>query len=204
MIRQVASRLAAVFLVAAPALAAGSEAEGGPESPIGWVFRWLNFLILASVLGYFIAKKAPAVFRKRAENIGAAISESAAVKAEAERRLRAAEEKLARLDQEVAGLRAAAMRDAEAERERILATAREEAAKIERAAQAEVVAAERAAWMELKAMAAGLAVERAEAAIRLRITPQAEEALFRAFLSNLARPVPAVGGFSSDPTRSAG
>jgi len=190
--RRIASQIAAVVVLHLvfflPALAA--EGEGGQESsPMEWVFRWVNFLIIVGALGYFIAKMGRPAFQRRAETISGAIAQSGAVKAEAEQKMREAEGMLARLDQEVAELRVAAMRDAAAERERIRATAREEAAKVDRAAAAEVVAAERAALLELKAVAARLAVERAEADIRNRITPQAEEVLFRSFLGNLTRSV---------------
>jgi F0F1-type ATP synthase membrane subunit b/b' len=150
------------------------------------VFRWINFAVAAVGLGYLM-RKLPGALRRRAERIGASIAESGAVKAEAERKLSDAEAMLARLDQEVAVMRESAMRDAAAERERIRATARDDAAKVQRAAEAEIVAAERAARIELRAMAARLAVERAEAEIRIRITAQAETALFRAFVGNLAR-----------------
>lgn len=163
--------------------------EGGGEdlftAPIGWLFRWINFGLVFGGLGYLLAKKAPAFFRGRAESIVASITESAKVKEEADRKLREAEGKLQRLDQELAELRQAAQREAAAEAERIRAAAREDAQKIERAAQAEIEAAERAARMELKALAARLAVERAEALIRQQLTPQTEAALLQSFVQNL-------------------
>lgn len=188
--RRITSQITTVVLfflaLALPALAA--EAEGGQEiSPMEWVFRWVNFLIIVGALGYLVAKMGRPAFQRRAETISGAIAQSGAVKAEAEQKMRDAEGRLARLDEEIAELRVAAMRDAAAERERIRATAREEAAKIDRAAASEIVATERAALLELKAVAARFAVERAEADIRNRITPQAEEVLFRAFVGNLSR-----------------
>lgn len=173
-------------LLAGPMFAAEAENDTGPHSPIGMVFRWINFAVAAAGLGYLM-RKLPSALRRRSERIGASIAESGAVKAEAEKKLRDAEDLLARLGEEVAGMRAAAMRDAAAERERIRATARDDAAKVQRAAEAEIAAAERAARIELRAMAARLAVERAQAEIRVRITAQAETALFRAFVGNLAR-----------------
>jgi len=191
-LRQMTRRFAcaglALLLLAWPALAAESETHAGPHSPIGMVFRWINFAVLAAGLLYLL-RKAPAAFRRRAERIGASITESGAVKAEADRRLREAEEMLGRLNQEISEFRAAAMRDAATEHERIRAMAHEEAAKIRRAAEGEIGAAERAARIELKALAARLAVERAEADIRSQITPQAEEGLFRSFLGNLLESV---------------
>jgi F-type H+-transporting ATPase subunit b len=189
--RMVLSSGAALLFTAADALAAG---ESGGENlffaPIGWLFRWLHFVIIFGGLGYLLFRKGPALFRRRAETIVAAITESTRVKEEAERKLREAQERLDRLESEVAGLRAAAQREAAAEAERIRALAAEEARKIERAAQLEIEAAERAARMELKALAARLAVDRAEALIRKQMTPQAEAALLESFVQNLARSAP--------------
>ena len=174
------------LMVAAPAFA--SE-EGKNEEPanttLGWIFRWINFAIVALSLGYLLVKKAPAFFRGRAAKIVSEISDSKQIKEEADRRLREAEEKLARLDKEVAELRVTAKKDAQAEAERIRLLAQEEERKVQRAGQAEMEAAERAARMELKAMAAQLAVKRAEALIRKQMTPEAQAGLVKAFVENL-------------------
>lgn len=174
------------LIVAAPAFA--SE-EGKQEEPanttLGWIFRWINFAVVAGLLGYLLVKKAPPFFRGRAQKIISAIAESKQVKEEADRQVREAENKLARLDQEVAELRVAAKKDLEAEATRIRLLAQEEQRKVQRAGQAEMEAAERAARMELKAMAAKLAVERAEALIRKQMTPEAQAGLVKAFVENL-------------------
>jgi F-type H+-transporting ATPase subunit b len=174
-------------LAAAPVLAAEEGGEDPVNTTTGFVFRVLNFLIVAFGVWYAFAKMLPKVFRARAENISTAISEAAQARYEAQQRLHDAEKKLDRMDLEVNVLRENAQRDAAAEAERIRAATREEAAKIERAAKLEMAAAERAARMELKAQAAQLAVERAEAMLRGKMTPDAEAALFRAFVSDLAR-----------------
>jgi F0F1-type ATP synthase membrane subunit b/b' len=53
----------------------------------------------------------------------------------------------------------------------------------------EIEAAGRAARLELKALAARLAVERAEVLLSKEMTPQAETALFRTFVAELERSV---------------
>ena len=188
-----APALLILFLVAAGALAHAFAAEAGgqnpAEEPVGTVFRWLNFLLVFGIAAYFIVRYAPGWARGRGDAISASIAEAAAAKAEAERELREAEGKLARLKEEVAGLRAAAQNESAAEAERIRARTREEMEKIAQAAQAEIEAAERAAWMELKGTAARLAVERAGSLIRSQLTPGAQAALFQSFLDNLARSV---------------
>lgn len=175
-----------LFVAAVPVHA--SEEGGGDNlftAPIGWAFRWIQFIVVFGGVGYLLAKKAPAYFRRRAETIVASITESTKVKEEAERQLLEAEEKLRRLDQELAEMRRAAQREAAAEAGRIRQATQDEAKKIEHAAQAEIDAAERAARMELKALAARLAVERAEALIRKQMTPQTEAALLQSFMRNL-------------------
>ena len=57
---------------------------------------------------------------------------------------------------------------------------------IERAAQEEIAAAQRAARLEMKSLAARLAIERAEFLLRQELTP-AEAALFRGFVGDLQR-----------------
>jgi len=180
-----------LFLIACAASAFAAEAgEQSPaEAPIGTLFRWLNFVLVFGGLGYLLAKRAPAVFRGRAEAVSASIADASAARAAAEQQLREAEEKLRRLDQEAAEMRAAARRESAAEAERLRALAREEAEKIGRAATLEIEAAERAARIELKAMAGRLAVERADAFIRQQITADTRVSLFRSFLDNLARSV---------------
>jgi len=179
---------AIVFFSAFGASARAAEgAESNPaEETIGTVFKWLNFAIIFGGLGYIIARKGPAFFRARAEVISSAMTHAAAAKAEADRQLREAEEKLGRLDQEIAELRAASQREAAAEAERLRAATRAEIEKIHRAAKAEIEAAERAARTELKALAARAAVERAGALLRQRITADTHAQLFRSFLDGLA------------------
>jgi F0F1-type ATP synthase membrane subunit b/b' len=176
----------AIVLAAPLAAAEGSDAA---SAPIGWVFRWLNFLLVFGGGGYLLAKYTPALFRRRADKIAAGILEATRAREAAEARLREAEEKLQGLEQEKASLREAARHGSAAEAERIQGLARHEAQKVERAAQAEIEAAERAARIELKSLAARLAVERAEALLREQLTPQTEAGLFRYFVESLARSV---------------
>ncbi len=175
--------LLACFLHA-PAWAAESGETSPENTPLGWAFRVIHFILVVAGLLYLM-RKAPRFFRARAERIVSAISEARGVKEQAEQQLREAGEKLARLDQEVAALRSAAQQDGAAEAERIRAGAREDAAKIGRAAEAEIAAADRAARIELRAYAARLAVEKAEALIRGRMNPEAQARLVRAFVENL-------------------
>jgi F0F1-type ATP synthase membrane subunit b/b' len=174
-----------LLVIAATPLLAAEGGDSAADSTIGRVFRWLNFIVVFGGGGYFIAKKAPAFFRGRAETIVSAITEASRVREEAERRCKEAETRLAGLEQEIAEMRATARRDAQADAGRIRALAHEEDKKIALAGDAEILAAERGARLELQALGAGLAIERAEAQLRKEITPSADAALFRGFVAQL-------------------
>jgi F-type H+-transporting ATPase subunit b len=163
-------------------------AEGGNDASehVNELFKWINFAVVAAGLIWIFGKLLPPIFRKRSDEIGAAIKKATAAKEAADKQLREAEQKLAKLEQEIAQLRAVALREAATEGERIRNTTLSDAEKIEAAAAAEIEAAERAARLELKALAANLAVDSAESLLAKQLTPQAQEALVSAFVKGLA------------------
>jgi F-type H+-transporting ATPase subunit b len=163
-------------------------AEGGSDANarVNELFKWINFALVAVALIWIFGKLLPPVFRKRSDEIGAAIKKATEARVEADRHLKEAEQKLAKLEQEIAQLRVVAQREAIAEAERIRNATLSDAEKIEAAAGAEIEAAERAARLELKALAANLAVDNAESLLARQLTPQAQEALVSAFVKGLA------------------
>lgn len=184
------ARMASVCAVALVSAGAAMAAEGGGSNAAldraTEIFKWINFLILAGFFVWLCAKKAPGFFRRNAQEISAAITKATATKLEADRVLREAEAKLERLEQEVAELRAQAQREAAAEAERIRALAKSDAEKIAAAGKGEIEAAERAARVELKRIAAKLAVDGAESLLAKQLTPRAQEALVTDFVKSLA------------------
>ena len=169
------------------AAAAFAAEKGGADAAASTteLFKWINFAIVAAVLIWLFAKKLPAVFRGNADKISSAITKATAAKEEAERQVREAEAKLANLQREIAALEATARREAIEEGERIRALAQNDAKKVGIAAQAEIEAAERAARLELKALAASLAVEGAESLLAKQLTPAAQETLVDTFVKSL-------------------
>jgi F-type H+-transporting ATPase subunit b len=178
--------LAAILLFATAARAAEaaqSAAEGGSVL----LFKWINFLILAVVLVWLFNKVLPAIFRRKADIISEAIAKATAAKAEAERQLKEAAVKLTRLEQEVAEFRAAAQKEAQTELERLRKLTQLDVERTGLAAKAEIDAAERAARVELKALAAKLAVDGAESLVAKQMTPAVQDALMRSFVQSLQR-----------------
>jgi F-type H+-transporting ATPase subunit b len=177
----------ALLILLFAALSAHAAEEGGNAATerANEIFKWINFAIVAGVIVWVFLKLTPPFFRKNAETISSAITKATAAKAEADRQLREAEEKLARLEQEVTQLRATAQQEAAAEAERLRAITQSDIQRVSLAAKAEIEAAERAARLELKVITANLAVDGAESLLEKELTPQAQETLVAAFVKSL-------------------
>jgi F-type H+-transporting ATPase subunit b len=171
-------------LLCAVVVSAAEEASSSAGNATE-LFRWINFAIVAAGALWLFGKFLPPRFRANAETISSAITKATAAQAEAGRQLRDAEDRLARLEQEVAELRVAAQKEAAADAARIRALAKSDAEKIGVAAKAEIEAAERAARLELKGLAANLAVDGAESLLAKQLTPQVQESLVSNFVKTL-------------------
>lgn len=170
-----------------PALAAEGAAPNPADSPVGMIFRWINFALVFGGIAYLITKHGGAFFSANAKAISASIREGTAAKEEANRQLQEVETKISRLNQEVDGLRESARRDSAAETERLTTSGQAEIEKIQVAVRAELSATERAAKQELRAMAASLAVERAGELVASRMDNNIRSKLMRTFLAELGR-----------------
>ena len=181
----VTSAVCAVFFCVAPGAHAAEEGRGSATDGASEIFKWINFAIVAAFLIWCFLKKWPVWFRGNADKISSAITKATAAKEEAERQVAEAEAKLANLKQEIAALEAAAKREAAEEGERIRTLAESDAKKAGIAAQAEIEAAERAARLELRALAASLALDGAESLLAKQLTTAAQESLVDRFVKSL-------------------
>lgn len=185
--RSVRVFVAGLALMLLPAFVTVAHASEGsePADHINGIFKWIHFVILAGLAFWLFRKVLPPIFRHNADKISSAITKAAAAKAEAERLLKDAEAKFARLEHEVADFREQAQKDAAAELERLRAMTKQDAEKIQIAAKAEIEAAERAARVELKALAAKLAVDHAESLLTKELTPAVQENMISNFVQSL-------------------
>jgi F-type H+-transporting ATPase subunit b len=178
--------------LAAPAFAADSASPDVADSPAGLIFRWLNFILVFGGLAYVLARYGGPYFRGRGAEIGGAIREAAAAKAEAEREVREIEDHVAHLDQEIARLRAESDQEAHAEAQRQIESGQREIERIERGAQFEIEASERVTRQQLRELAAQMAIEAAEKDLRASLSGNETEraALFQSFLAQLGHTDP--------------
>lgn len=176
-----------ILLTAAPAFGQHTAAE--TESPVGHIFRWLNFAIVLGLLAWVVVKYGGPSFRNRAAGISEKILEGARAREAAQRQRQEIRAKVANLENEIEQLRVQGKRDAEEEARRLRDAVRSESEKIEQAARTEIDAAARAGRLELKVLGARLSVQLAEAMLRQELTADAEAKLFRSFVGELGRNV---------------
>ncbi len=180
------------LLVATASLAAEPAAQHGEAAEThaaDHTTRWkvANFILLAGGLGYFIRKKGGPFFSARTQQIQRDIAEAARVKAEAEARATAIEERLAGLEAEIEELRRSARQESVAEGERVRARVRENLAKIQAQAEREIASAVRAARQELRRFAAERAIELAGERVRAQMSGEVEDALAAVAIQELGR-----------------
>lgn len=171
-----------VFKHSRPVSAFGRLFHLSPDVASG--FFWaLNAIILFVFIGYFLAKGLPKAFRSRRQQLQRQMVEARAATEKAEARLKSVEERLSRLDAEIAAVREQAERDSVQDEGRIRHAMEEEKRKIVDTAEQEISAAGAAAERRLRKFAAELAVDRATA--RLRLTEGDDRTLIQEFAASL-------------------
>jgi F-type H+-transporting ATPase subunit b len=146
-------------------------------------FTVTNFLLLAVGIGWFVVKKIPSVLRGRSATIQKDLVDARTATEEARTRLSGVEERLSRLDGEIAALRTRSEQDSVAEEQRIKATVEDEKKKILASAEQEIAAATTHAQKQLQQYAAGLAIE--QAARKLVVSAETDRLLVQGFAQNL-------------------
>ncbi len=193
--RLAALAAAAALTIAVPAVCAepqetqkshaGEGGHGGGENLALW--KLANFILLAGLGGWLIAKKGGGFYRARTEEIQRGIAEAARMREDAEARFAEMERRLGALGTEIENLRQQAEREWSAESDRLRRQAEESVRKIQAQAEQEIAAAGKSASQSLRAYSADLAVRLAEDKLRQRLTPDADTALVEAAIRELRR-----------------
>ncbi len=173
---------------------AQEKAHEGAEQPAAGehgsleLWKWANFVLLAGALGWMIKKNAGPWFSARSREIRKQMVEAEELQAEAERKAKDIESRLANVQAEIEAMRGEARAEEEAEAERVRRATTAELGKIQENARQEIDAAGKQARLELKRYAADLAVDLAETGVRAQMTPSSQDALVRSFVENLDQP----------------
>lgn len=173
----------ALLLAMSAAAESAHQSEAGADSELLW--KVANFVLLAGLIGYFIKKKAGGFFASRTEEIRRGLEESARLSKDAGARYAEMEQRLANIGVEIDGLRTQARQEFDAERERVRTEIERDLKNVQAQAEQEISAAVKVAGKELRAYAAGVAVDLAARKVRERLTPDAENALVIGMLKDL-------------------
>ncbi len=149
------------------------------------VYWFINFVLVVLFFVLLFRSSVPKMFRDRTQAIQKGMREAQAASAEASRRLSNIEARLAKLDIEVAEIRASAESEAAAEEARIRQSAEEDKRKVLEAVETEVNAIARNARRELKTYAATLAVDLASH--KIKVDDTTDQALLREFVGQLGK-----------------
>jgi F-type H+-transporting ATPase subunit b len=156
------------------------EGEGNLE-----IWKWANFFILAGILGWLIAKNAPAFFRSRTEEIQRGIAEAARIREDALARAAKMEARMASLQSEIEHLRADSKADMARETARLRSETETHLARIQTRGEQQIESVVKHAQRDLRIHSAQLALQLAEQRIRARMSGETQNALFDGFLKHL-------------------
>ena len=146
-------------------------------------FTVANFLVLAALVGWFLAKTLPKTFRNRSTAIQKDLVDARTATEEASARLSVVEERLSKLDDQIAAMRAQAEKDSVKDEQRIRASVEEDKKKILATAEQEIAAATALAHRQIQQYAAELAID--QAARKLVVTAETDRLLVQRFASRL-------------------
>ena len=162
--------------------ALGAKLGMNPEQA-ATTFTVANFIVLAGLVGWFLLKTLPKTFRNRNTAIQKHLVDARTATEEANARLTSVEDRLGKLDGQIAAMRAQAEKDSAADEQRIKAGVEEDKQKILAAAEQEISAATALAQRQIQQYAAELAID--QAARKLVVTAETDRLLVQAFAQRL-------------------
>ena len=176
------------LLIATPSavLAAGGGGHGDSGVILkDFLYRCFNFALMVGVLVYFVNKPIRKGLKERSAGIEKTLAEAEAAKQAAEAKHREYTEKLAKATEEIAGITASIRHEGELERDKIVAAAKEMAAKIEREAENKAAGVVAKARTELREEASRLAVELAEDMLKKQVSADDQKRLVDEYMQKV-------------------
>lgn len=170
------------YLHSATVRALGSKVGLNAEQA-ATAFTVLNFVALAALVGWFLVKTLPKTFRDRSTAIQKQLVDARIATEEASARLNGVEDRLSKLDGQIAAMRVQAEKDSALDQERIKASVEDDKKKILAAAEQEIAAATAMAQRQIQQYAAELAIE--QAARKLVVTAETDRLLVQNFAQRL-------------------
>lgn len=167
---------------------AASHGGGGEhhDDSLG-TLKWINFGILAAIIGWAIMKNAGPFFAGRSAEIRKSLEDAQKLKRDSEARAAAIEKRIASLSEEVAAIRNDSKKEMEAEADRVKVETARMLERMQESARQEMASMTKQAQAELKQHAASLSLDLAEQKLKARLDGGAQGTLVSNFLNNLRR-----------------
>ena len=175
-------------LIATPAAVFAAGGGGHADSGVilkDFLYRCFNFALMVGVLVYFVNKPIRKGLKERSAGIEKTLAEAEAAKQAAEAKHREYTEKLAKATEEIASIAASIRHEGEVERDKIVAAAKEMAAKIEREADNKAAGVVAKARTELREEASRLAVELAEDMLKKQVSADDQKRLVDEYMQKM-------------------
>jgi F-type H+-transporting ATPase subunit b len=166
-----------------PAVRALGAKLGMNAEQAATAFTVANFLVLAVLVGWLLVKTLPKTFRDRNTAIQRHLVNARTVTEEARARLSSVEDRLSKLDDQIAAIRAQAEKDSALDEQRIKAGVEAEKQKILGDAEQEIKAATSLAQRQIQRYAAELAID--QAAHKLVVTAETDRLIVQNFARRL-------------------
>ena len=169
--------LAVVLIGAAPFLQAASESETGGSGGKDFAGKVVNFVILFGGLVFVLRKPLAKFLKDKSEGVRLTLVKAEEADRDARAKLSLIEKRVGSLEAEVDDLKKKAETEGQAEKERIMLTARREADRLKEFSRQEIEANVRGGVRQLKEYSADKALELALDRVRSRLTPESHARL---------------------------
>lgn len=173
-----------MFPVVAFAAGGGGHADSGAILK-DFIYRCVNFILMVGLLAYFVTKPIRKGLKERSAEVEKTLADAEAAKEAAEAKHREYSEKLAKATEEIATIAASIRREGELERDKIIATAKDLAAKIEQEADNKASGVVAQARAELREEAARLAVELAIDLLKKQVNADDQKRLVEEYMQKV-------------------
>jgi F-type H+-transporting ATPase subunit b len=157
---------------------------GGSETWT-WIFKLVNFGVLVALLAKFAVKPLKSFLVTRHDTVKARVEEAERARREADALKKEYEEKLAKLDDEIAEFKQSILEKTEREKNRILKDAERQALRIKEQAVLTYEQESRDALNKIKAEIAKVTIERAETLVKERVTREDHDRMVDDFIEKL-------------------
>lgn len=143
------------------------------------IFEDLNSAIMIGAILWLVFRFIPNMYRKRSEALDKQIFDATMATSRAKERLALVEERLSKLDVEVASIREQSERDSAEDERRVHESLETERQRLMASVEQEIESASASAKRDLRNYAASLAIERA--VLQINLTEDEDRAMIRAF-----------------------